>query len=36
MGKYKWNLGLGGFCGIVVVLKKISRRFKWKRNAALQ
>ena len=23
MGKYKWNLGVGGFCGLVVVLKKI-------------
>ena len=21
MGKYKWNLGMGGFCGLVVVLK---------------
>jgi hypothetical protein len=21
MGKYKWNLGMGGFCRLVVVLK---------------
>jgi hypothetical protein len=22
MGKYKWNFGMGAFCGLVVVLKK--------------
>ena len=22
MGKYKWNLGISGFCGLLVVLKK--------------
>ena len=21
MGKYKWNLGMGGFCGLVALLK---------------
>ena len=21
MGKYKWNLGMGGFCGLVSLLK---------------
>jgi hypothetical protein len=36
MGKYKWNLGVGGFCGLVVnkfhadLKEKISRRFKRK------
>ena len=39
MGKYKWSLGVGGFCGLGAnmfhtdVKNKVLRRLKRKRNA---